>query len=77
VNWETLKTDLYGVLLGVVLIILLGVMSDFFETDPFFGMSIMLLAIIVVKLSYLVDLARKRSGRDPAGETTIAKDRGE
>jgi hypothetical protein len=75
-NWRSLRTDVYGILLGVVLILLMGILSDFFDTDPFFGMSIMLLAIIVVKLSYLVDVARKQShGSLPTGPTGEPSDR--
>jgi hypothetical protein len=62
-NWRSLRIDVYGILLGVALILVMGMLSGFFDTDPFFGMSIMLLAIIVVKLSYLVDIARKQADR--------------
>jgi hypothetical protein len=71
-NWKSLKIDAYGILLGVVLILLMGMLSDFFDTDPFFGMSIMLLAIIVVKLSYLVDVARKQT-HPPVPTSTIGE----
>lgn len=72
-SWRLLRIDVYGILLGALLILLMGMLSGFFDTDPFFGMSIMLLAIIVVKLSYLVDVARKQADRPLLTRTTGKK----
>ncbi len=61
INKENLKVDLTGILVGVVLVILMGAMSGFFETDPFFGMVIMLLSLIFVKVSYLASTVREQN----------------
>lgn len=61
INRENLKVDLTGILVGVVLVILMGAMSGFFETDPFFGMVIMLLSLIFVKVSYLASAVREQT----------------
>ena len=61
INRENLKLDLAGILVGVVLVILMGAMSGFFETDPFFGIVIMLLSLIFVKVSYLASAVREQN----------------
>lgn len=60
VHKENLKIELTGILVGVVLVVLMGVMSDFFDTAPFFGMAIMLLSLILVKVSFLVGSVQKQ-----------------
>jgi len=57
---EYFKLQVQGILLGVVLIIVMQALSDIFETHAFFGMSIMLLAVIVANLSYLTGLGIKQ-----------------
>lgn len=67
INRENLRVDLTGILVGVVLVILMGAMSGFFDTDPFFGMVIMLLSLIFVKVSYVASVVRDQAGKGLSG----------
>ncbi len=72
-NKENLKVELTGIGVGVVLVILMGAMSGFFDTDPFFGMAIMLLSLILVKVSYLVSVVRGQNQRSGAEAPTTLR----
>jgi Na+/citrate or Na+/malate symporter len=66
---EVFKLWGIGVLVGVVLLIAIQILNEIFETPAFFGVSIMLLSLIVVSLGYLVDLkvreeCERRSARE-------------
>lgn len=53
---ESLRLWAVGVFTGVILLVAMQVLSDIFTTPAFFGMTIMLLSIIIVQLAYLVEL---------------------
>lgn len=55
-NW---KLQAEGIVVGVILIIVMQVLTALFETHAFFGMSIMLLSVLIVNLAYLVELKIK------------------
>ncbi|MDZ7289062.1 MAG: hypothetical protein ONB44_15475 [candidate division KSB1 bacterium] len=67
-NW---RLQAGGIAVGVVLVILMQILSELFETHAFFGMSIMLLSLLVVNLSYLVELKIKEQVEKEKGKSSL------
>lgn len=65
---ESVKLMAGSIGLGVILIILDQVLSEIFETPAFFGMTIMLLSIILVNLTYLVEIKIREERRREQSE---------
>jgi Na+/citrate or Na+/malate symporter len=56
---EIFKLQATGIFIGVVLLIVIQILNDIFDTPAYFGASIMLLALIMINLTYLVELKIK------------------